>query len=48
MSSALRRRLQHNGDLAKAWLRSKGNSIEGGTSEIMLNIIARRILRLPS
>lgn len=37
-----------DGDLAKAWLRSKGNSIEGGTSEIMLNIIARRILRLPS
>ncbi len=26
------------------WLRSKGNSIEGGTSEIQLNIIAKRIL----
>jgi len=34
--------------LAKSWLRSKGNSIEGGTSEIQLNIIAKRILGLPS
>ncbi|USA42776.1 acyl-CoA dehydrogenase family protein [Spongiibacter taiwanensis] len=31
----------------RAWLRSKGNSIEGGTSEVNLNIIARHILRLP-
>ena len=29
---------------ARHWLRSKGNSIEGGTSEIQLNIIAKRIL----
>jgi len=29
------------------WLRSKGNSIEGGTSEVQLNIIAKHILRLP-
>jgi alkylation response protein AidB-like acyl-CoA dehydrogenase len=29
------------------WLRSKGNSIEGGTSEIQLNIVAKHILRLP-
>ena len=29
---------------AQHWLRSKGNSIEGGTSEIQLNIIAKRIL----
>jgi alkylation response protein AidB-like acyl-CoA dehydrogenase len=29
------------------WLRSKGNSIEGGTSEIQLNIIAKRILGMP-
>ena len=34
--------------LAKHWLRTKGNSIEGGTSEIQLNIIAKRILGLPS
>ena len=33
---------------ARDWLRSKGNSIEGGTSEIQLNIIAKRILELPA
>lgn len=33
--------------LARSWLRSKGYSIEGGTSEIMLNIIATRVLDLP-
>jgi alkylation response protein AidB-like acyl-CoA dehydrogenase len=31
----------------RSWLRSKGNSIEGGTSEIQLNIVAKHILRLP-
>lgn len=31
----------------RAWLRSRGNSIEGGTSEIQLNIIAKRVLQLP-
>jgi alkylation response protein AidB-like acyl-CoA dehydrogenase len=31
----------------KAWLRSKGNSIEGGTSEINLNVISKRVLELP-
>ena len=36
-----------DGYLAKTWLRSKGNSIEGGTSEIQLNIVAKRILGLP-
>jgi acyl-CoA dehydrogenase len=37
----------HNGASARAWLRSKANSIEGGTSEVQLNIIAKRILGLP-
>jgi len=32
---------------ARAWLRTKANSIEGGTSEVQLNIIAKRILQLP-
>ena len=31
----------------RSWLRSKANSIEGGTSEIQLNIIAKRVLGLP-
>ena len=31
---------------ARHWLRSKGNSIEGGTSEVQLNIISKRILGL--
>ena len=35
-------------NLAKNFCRSKGNTIEGGTSEIQLNIIAKRILELPS
>jgi alkylation response protein AidB-like acyl-CoA dehydrogenase len=35
------------GALARAWLRTKGNSIEGGTSEVQLNVIAKRILNLP-
>ena len=37
----------HEGRLARAWLRSKGNSIEGGTSEIQLNIVSKHILGLP-
>jgi alkylation response protein AidB-like acyl-CoA dehydrogenase len=31
----------------RTWLRSKANSIEGGTSEVMLGIVAKRILDLP-
>jgi alkylation response protein AidB-like acyl-CoA dehydrogenase len=36
-----------NGASARAWLRTKANSIEGGTSEVMLNVISKRILELP-
>jgi acyl-CoA dehydrogenase len=36
-----------DGKRARDWLRSKANSIEGGTSEVQLNIIAKRILNLP-
>ena len=32
---------------SREWLRSKANSIEGGTSEVQLNIIAKRVLGLP-
>ncbi len=38
--------LQWDENLAAPWLRTKANSIEGGTSEIMLGIIARRVLEL--
>ena len=31
----------------RSWLRSKGNSIEGGTSEVQKNVIAKRVLGLP-
>jgi alkylation response protein AidB-like acyl-CoA dehydrogenase len=34
-------------ETTRDWLRSRGNSIEGGTSEIQLNIIAKRVLGLP-
>ena len=32
---------------ARSWLRTKANSIEGGTSEVMLGVVAKRILDLP-
>ena len=35
------------GGAARGWLRTKANSIEGGTSEVMLNVVAKRILDLP-
>ena len=37
------------GELAtvRAWLRAKANSIEGGTSEINLNVVSKRVLGLP-
>ena len=34
--------------ITREWLRSKGNSIEGGTSEINLNVISKRVLNLPN
>jgi alkylation response protein AidB-like acyl-CoA dehydrogenase len=36
-----------DGAAARSWLRTKANSIEGGTSEVMLGIVAKRILDLP-
>ena len=35
------------GKLPREWLRTKANSIEGGTSEVQLGIVAKHILRLP-
>jgi acyl-CoA dehydrogenase len=37
----------NGGAMARDWLRSKGNSIEGGTTEVQLNIISKRVLGLP-
>ncbi len=38
-----------NGEVvaARGWLRSKGNSIEGGTSEVNINVVSKRVLGLP-
>ena len=48
-SGALEWESERSGEGAKprAWLRTKANSIEGGTSEVMLGIVAKRILDLP-
>jgi alkylation response protein AidB-like acyl-CoA dehydrogenase len=35
------------GKKPRDWLRTKANSIEGGTSEVMLNVVAKRILEMP-
>jgi alkylation response protein AidB-like acyl-CoA dehydrogenase len=35
-------------DAGYRYLRSKGNSIEGGTTEVLLNIVAERVLGLPA
>jgi alkylation response protein AidB-like acyl-CoA dehydrogenase len=32
--------------VTRGWLRSKGNSIEGGTTEVNLNVVAKRVLGL--
>ena len=32
---------------ARGWLRAKANSIEGGTSEVNMNVVAKRVLGLP-
>ncbi|WP_312127561.1 acyl-CoA dehydrogenase family protein [Brevundimonas sp.] len=36
-----------DGERARSWLRTKANSIEGGTTEVQLNIIAKHLLTLP-
>src|SRR5688572_6934345 len=43
----LDRERSRGGKPARDWLRTKANSIEGGTSEIQLGIVAKHILRLP-
>ncbi len=32
----------------RGWLRSKANSIEGGTTEINKNVVAKNVLGLPT
>ena len=38
----------NDGERPRGWLRTKANSIEGGTSEGMLDIVAKRLLQLPN
>jgi alkylation response protein AidB-like acyl-CoA dehydrogenase len=35
-------------EITREWLRSRGNTIEGGTSEVQLNILAKHVLGLPA
>jgi acyl-CoA dehydrogenase len=37
----------NGGAKSRSWLRTKANSIEGGTSEVMLNVVSKRILDMP-
>ena len=37
----------HQLSIPRQWLRSRANTIEGGTSEVQLNIIAKRVLGMP-
>lgn len=46
-SEALKWDSADHGTLAPEWLRTKANSIEGGTSEVMLEILSKRVLDLP-
>ncbi len=40
-------RRSKGGARPRSWLRTKANSIEGGTSEVMLNVVSKRILEMP-
>ena len=40
-------RRSKGGSRPRSWLRTKANSIEGGTSEVMLNVVSKRILDMP-
>jgi len=38
---------EYEASIPRQWLRSRANTIEGGTSEVQLNIIAKRVLGMP-